>query len=173
MTNLIRVNTLSLSLCVCLAELYLWAPEKGLTGQPLFSRSLLPAWQTIKATHVPGRYTGDMMFWEASFSSRFRQTRTLCSVSVKTSDGRPGICFQLLSLRRPSWLMVMWRYTSTQPAPEEKKTRCGVSMKDQFVDTLGRHCPAVTSWISSSQFAPSKMMKSVILIHYIKEGASF
>lgn len=28
-----------------------------------------------------------MMFWEASFFCRFRQTRTLCSASVKTSDG--------------------------------------------------------------------------------------
>lgn len=53
----------------------------------VFSRSVLPAWQTIKATHVPGRYTGDMMFWAASFFSRFRQTRTLCSVSVRTSEG--------------------------------------------------------------------------------------
>lgn len=80
-------HPLFLSLSVCLAELYLGAPGKGLTGQPLFSRSVLPAWQTIKATHVPGRYTGDMMFWGASFFSRFRQTGTLCSVSVKTSDG--------------------------------------------------------------------------------------
>lgn len=91
MTNLRGANTHSsffffLSLSVCLVEQYLGAPGRGLTGQPLFSRSVLPAWQTIKATHVPGRYTGDMMFWEASFFSRFRQTRTLCSVSVKTSD---------------------------------------------------------------------------------------
>lgn len=112
---------LFLSFLVCLSSRAApgGAQEKGLTGQPLFSRSVLPAWQTIKATHVPGRHTRDMMFWEASFFSRFRQTRTLCSVSVKTSDGTWNLFSVVIRAQAQAgsrWGGVTHRHRQLQPA---------------------------------------------------------
>ena len=95
--------------------------------------------------------------FEKPRSSADSDRQGLCVLSVWKRQTGPGICFQLLSLRRHRLAHGdVALHTHTQPAPEEKKHthQCGVRLKDQFVNTLGRHCPAITSWMWSSQCEP-------------------
>lgn len=104
--------------------------------------------------------------FERPRSSADSDRQGLCVLSVWKRQTGPGICFQLLSLRTHRLAHGdVASHTDTAGSRRGRRKKKKARLKDQFVNTLGRHCPAITSWIWSSQCDLSDTAELVELIH--------
>ncbi len=158
--------SLSLSLSFCLAERHLGAPGRGLTGQPLFflGQFFLHGRPSRPPTYLVA--TPGIWCFEQPRSSADSDRQGLCVLSVWERQKGPGICFQLLSLRRRGLArgdVALHTDTENKPASVESDWKISLSAHCQ--------CPAITSWKWSSQCDSSDMMELAELIHATEGGS--